>query len=141
MEQVVGASIARERFNAALMGTFAALALLLTAIGIYGVVSYAVRQRTREIGVRVALGARGWHVLRLVTAQGMLPVGVGLAIGLVAALGLTRLLRSMVWGVSPTDPRTFVVVAALLAAVALLATYLPARRATRVDPLVAMRAE
>ncbi|HET7321400.1 MAG TPA: ADOP family duplicated permease, partial [Longimicrobiaceae bacterium] len=141
MERVVGASVARERFNASLMAVFAALALLLTAVGIYGVVSFAVRQRTREIGVRMALGASGGRVMRQVTRQGMVPVVVGLAVGLVAALGLTRLLRSMIWGVSATDPLTFAAVAAVLVGVALLASWIPARKATRVDPVEALRAE
>jgi putative ABC transport system permease protein len=141
MEQVVGASLAEQRFNASLMGVFAALALLLTAIGVYGVVSYSVRQRTREIGVRMALGAQRSEVVRLVTRQGMVPVGAGLAVGLVASAGLARLLRGMVWGVSTTDPRTFLAVALLLALVGLLAALLPARRAARVDPVIALRAE
>jgi predicted permease len=141
MERVVGTSVARQRFNASLMAVFAAIALLLTAIGVYGVVSYAVRQRTREIGVRMALGASGSRVVRQVTYQGMLPVVVGLGVGLLAALGLTRLLRSMIWGVSATDPITFAAVAAVLVAVALVASWIPARRATRVDPMVALRAE
>jgi putative ABC transport system permease protein len=141
LEQVVGAALAEERFNAALMTTFAGVALVLTAIGIFGVVSYAVRQRTQEIGVRMALGASRAEVIRLVAGQGMLPVAAGLAIGLFAAFGLTRLLRSMVWGVSTTDPRTFLIATTVLVLVALAANLIPARRATRVDPIIALRAE
>jgi ABC-type antimicrobial peptide transport system permease subunit len=123
------------------MTIFAALALVLTSVGIYGVVSYAVARRVREIGVRMALGATPRDVVRLVVRQGMMPVVIGLGVGLVAALGLTRLLAGMLYGVSPRDPVALAAMAAVLVAVALLASYLPARRATRVDPLVALRGD
>nr|MDQ3310373.1 FtsX-like permease family protein [Gemmatimonadota bacterium] len=141
MREVVAASVAPQRFNAVLMGAFAALALVLTAVGIYGVISYSVRHRTREIGVRMALGARQGEVLGMVLRQGMLLVLAGAGIGLLAAFALTRFLASMLYGVGTTDPLTFLAVTLLLVAVSLLACYLPARRATRVDPMSALRAE
>ncbi|HUP20460.1 MAG TPA: ABC transporter permease [Gemmatimonadota bacterium] len=141
MDEIIGESLARERFNALLMGLFSAIALVLTAIGIFGVVSYGVRRRTREIGIRMALGARTRDVTRMVTWQGMLPVAIGLAIGIAAALGLTRLLQTMIWGVSATDPVTFVAVTAVMATVALLASWVPARRAARAEPMRALRQE
>ncbi len=141
MSDVIGASMAQERFNTVLLGTFAGLALLLTMIGIYGVVSYSVRQRTGEIGIRVALGADRGRVVGMVIRQGMAPVAVGLAGGLAGALALTRLMGGLLYGVSPTDPLTLAIVAAVLSAVALLATYLPARRAARADPVIALRGE
>ena len=122
-----------------LIGSFALVALGLAAIGIYGVVSYLVTQRAREIGIRMALGARAADVLGLVLREGMAPVVLGGAAGMLAALAATRALRSMLFGVTPLDPVSFAAALALLAAVALLACYLPARRATRVDPLVALR--
>lgn len=141
MSQVAAASVARESFTMLLMTLFAGVALVLTVLGIYGVISYSVGERIREIGVRIALGARREDVLRLVVKQGMLPVMIGLGIGIVAAAGLTRVLASLLYEVGARDPGTFVAVALLMAVVALAAAYLPARRATRLDPMVALRAE
>jgi putative ABC transport system permease protein len=141
LEQVVVDSLARPRFHLLLSGAFAFLAVLLSVVGIYGVISYSVSQRTHEMGIRLALGAQSAHILRQVVAQGMRPVLFGLGLGVAASVGLTRLLASMLFGVAPTDPTTFVAVTLLLAWVALLACWLPARRATRVDPMVALRYE
>jgi predicted permease len=141
MTKLVADSVARHRFNALLTGLFAAVALLLASVGIFGVLNYAVAQRTQEIGLRVALGAQTRDVLRLVLGQGLRLILFGLAVGLTASLALTRVLAGMLFGVTPTDPLTFVAVSFLLASVALLACYIPARRATKVDPLVALRYE
>jgi len=141
MERVVSDSIAAKRFIMTLLGIFAGIALLLAAVGIYGVLSYLVGQRTREIGVRMALGAQRLDVLRMVLADGARMTLVGICLGMVAALALTRLMASMLFGVKPTDPLTFSAVALLLCAVALLACFVPAHRATRVDPMVALRYE
>jgi putative ABC transport system permease protein len=141
MEKLVAGSASQRRFNMSLLTAFAGLALLLAAVGIYGVMSYSVEQRTREIGLRMALGAQTRDVLRLVVRQGMTLTLIGAVIGLIAALGLTRLIENLLFGVSATDPVTFLVVASLLALVAMLACYLPARRATKVDPLAALKAE
>jgi putative ABC transport system permease protein len=141
MEQVLADSVSQPRTFTLLMGVFAALALALASVGIYGVVSYSVSQRTHEVGVRLALGAERVDVLRLVVGQGMALTGIGLGIGLGGALALTRFLSSFLYGVRPTDPITFAVVALTLAGVALLATYIPARRAMKVDPMVALRYE
>jgi predicted permease len=141
MEQAIADSLGQHRFSMLLLSGFAALALVLASVGIYGVVSYSVGQRTGEIGVRIALGARRGDVLRLVLGEGLRIALVGIAIGVIAALALTRLMAHLLHGVSPTDPLTFVAVASGLAAVALAACYLPARRATRVEPMVALRHE
>jgi predicted permease len=141
MEQVLADSVAEPRILTLLMGVFAALALALASVGINGVVSYSVSQRTHEVGVRLALGAERFDVLCLVVGQGMLLTGIGLGIGLAGAMALTRFLSSFLYGVRPTDPITFAAVALALAGVALLATYIPARRATKVDPMVALRYE
>ena len=124
-----------------LLAIFAAVALVLAAIGIFGVLSYAVSQRTREIGIRMALGAQGRSVIGLVVRQAMALVTIGIASGTVAALFLSQTLTKMLFSITPTDPATFILVALVLLAVALLASYLPARRATRVDPIVALRVE
>jgi predicted permease len=130
-----------KRFTASLLAAFAGIALLLAAIGIYGVLSYAVEQRTREIGIRMALGASGAAVVRLIVSQAMRTIGLGLLAGIVAALALTRYMSALLYGVSSWDPAVFTGITALLALVALLASYIPARRATNVDPLTAVRYE
>jgi putative ABC transport system permease protein len=141
MDAVVSTSVAEPRYRTLLLGSFAASALALAIVGIFGVTSYTMAQRTHEIGIRMALGAERHDVLRLVIGQGMRLTVIGVGVGLLAALGLTRLLASFLYAVRPTDPMTFVVVSAVMLAVALLASYIPARRATRVDPLVALRYE
>ena len=141
LDEVVGRSISEPRFYAILLGAFAAVALLLAALGIFGVMSYAVAQRYREIGIRVALGADPGVVLRMVLGNALVLVGAGIGAGLLGAVALSRTMASLLFELSPTDPATLIGVAALLAVVALLASYLPARRATRVDPLVALRSE
>jgi predicted permease len=141
LEQVISDSLAPRRFSVILLGTFAGLALLLASIGIYGVISYVVGQRSNEIGVRMALGAKSQDILRLVLTDGGRLVLTGIGIGLAAAFGLTQLIKSFLYGVDAADPFTFVAVAVLLSLVALAACYVPARRATRVDPLIALRYE
>jgi predicted permease len=141
MTSVVGASIATRRFYMQLLGTFAALAFILASVGIYGIVSYSVAQRTREIGIRVALGAQQNDVLRLVLREAFRLTLLGVVLGLMGAFAATRVLTSLLFEVKPVDPATFIGLALLLTAVALLASYIPARRATKVDPLVALRYE
>jgi putative ABC transport system permease protein len=141
MDHVVSTTLAPRRFSMILLGVFALLALLLSSIGIYGVVSYLVGQRTHEIGLRMALGARRADVLRLILANGMKMAFAGVVTGVAAAIALTRLMSSLLYGVSATDPLTFVGVAAVLTLVAAAACCIPARRAMRVDPMVALRHE
>jgi predicted permease len=139
LEKTVADSISNKRFTMTLLGAFALLALLLASIGIYGVLSYMVGQRSKEIGVRMALGAQKFDVLRMVLKDGARMTLLGIVLGLVGAVCLTRLLRTMLYGVSSTDPLTFISVAALLGAIAMLACYVPARRAMKVDPMEALR--
>jgi predicted permease len=141
MDEVLAGSFAARRLSMILLGIFAALALLLSCVGIYGVISYAVGQRTHEIGVRMALGAQRRDVMRLVLGEGVKMALVGVAVGIAAALGLTRLMANQLFGVTPQDPLTFAAVAIVLMLVTLVACYLPARRAVRVDPMVALRYE
>ena len=141
MEEYIAATVATPRFNTTLLAIFAAVALLLTIVGLYGVMSYSVAQRTNEIGIRMALGAQTVDVLRLIVAQGLKLVFLGLAIGLAGAFALMKVISSLLFGVTTKDPWTFAAVAVLLSVVALLACYLPARRASRVDPLEALRYE
>jgi hypothetical protein len=139
MQTVYDKSVARTSFTLVMLAIAGAMALLLGMIGIYGVISYTVSQRKREIGIRMALGAQGGDVLHMVLGQGAKMALLGVAIGMVGAFGLTRLMAGLLYGVSPLDPFTFAAVGALLTVVALAACYLPARRATKVDPMVALR--
>jgi putative ABC transport system permease protein len=141
LQNTVARSVAQQRFTMLLVGAFAAVALVLAAIGIHGVLSYTVAQRTRELGIRLALGAQPGRLVRLVVGQGLRLCGAGLALGLAGALLVTRLLETLLYGVTPLDPGTFFGVPAILLLVALAASYLPARRAARVDPILALRAE
>jgi putative ABC transport system permease protein len=141
MDHVVSESITQPRFNLFLLGLFGAVAMVLSAAGIYGVTAYTVTQRTHELGIRIALGAQVGDVLKMILGQGMAVIGVGLVVGLAAAFALTRLLRTLLFGVGENDPLTFVAITAILVLVALIACYIPARRATKVDPLTSLRAE
>lgn len=141
MDQIFSDSVGGERFNMMLLSIFGALALAMAVVGVFGVINYSVAQRTHEIGVRIALGAQRTDILRLVVGQGMVLAVLGVSIGLVGAFALTRLISGLLFGVSPTDPVTFTIVSLLLTGVALLASYIPARRALKVDPMVALRCE
>jgi predicted permease len=141
MSEVAASSFAERRFNMSLLSLFAGLALVLAAIGIYGVMSNAVTQRTQEIGIRLALGARAVDVLKLIIRNGLTLVLIGVVLGLGGAFALTRVMRTLLFGVTPTDGLTIAIVSAVLIGVALLACFIPARRATKVDPLVALRYE
>jgi len=141
MDEVIARSMAERRFALEILSVFAAVALLLAAIGIYGVMSYTFSRRIHEIGIRVALGAQRSDILRMVLSEGMRLVAFGLAAGLFGAIIVTRFLRTLLFDVTSTDPLVFASIAALLAAAALFACYIPARRATHVDPLVALREE
>jgi predicted permease len=141
MDQVIADSTSRQNFNMLLLTIFAGLALLLAAIGIYGLMSYTVEQRTQELGIRMALGAGQTDMLRLVVQQGMLLAGIGVVVGLAASFGLNRIMAELLFGVKTTDPITYASVAVVLVLVAFLATYVPARRATKIDPMVALRYE
>jgi putative ABC transport system permease protein len=141
MEELVATSFSQSRFSAWLLGIFAGLALILAAIGIYGLISYNVAQRQHEIGIRLALGAQKGEVLRLVIKQGFVLAIIGVALGLGASLLVTRVMASLLFEVSATDPLTFATIPVLLTVVALLASFIPARRATTVDPMIALRYE
>jgi ABC-type antimicrobial peptide transport system permease subunit len=141
MDQLLGNALAQRRLTLTLLVSLAVLALLLASVGIYGVISYAVTQRTHEFGIRIALGGRSRNVLMLVIRQGVILAVIGVAIGLSASFALTRLIKNLLYGVSETDPLTFIVVSLLPILVALLACWLPARRAMKVDPIAALRRE
>jgi len=141
MEAILADSIARQRFSMLLLAIFAGVALVLAGVGIYGVMSYSVAQRTREIGIRMALGAQTSAVLKLAVGYGMKLVIIGIAVGLIAAFALTRVMSTLLFGVTATDPATFTLISLLLVAVAALASYIPARRATKVNPIIALRYE
>jgi predicted permease len=141
MDELVTTSLSQPRFSLMLLGAFAVLAMLLAAIGIYSVLSYSVKRRVQEIGIRLALGARLSDVLRLIVMEGMKPTLLGVTLGMMGALALARVMSTLIYGVKPTDPITFLAVATLLAVVALFATIVPAYRAAKVDPMVALRYE
>src|SRR5205085_1921339 len=141
LTDVVRDNVAQQRFTMVLLIAFAGLALALSAIGLYGVLAFTVAQRTQEIGIRMALGAQAGDVLRMILGQGVLAIAIGIAIGTAGSLLLMRAMASLLFGVHASDPQTFVLVAAALAGVALLASYIPARRAAKVDPMVALRYE
>ncbi len=141
MDDYVADAMAPIRFALVLIAVFASVAVLLAAIGLYGLISYLVRQRTREIGLRLAFGAETGTILRLVIGQGLVLAGTGIAIGVAAAFAVTRVMANFLFGVTATDPLTFIVIPAVLLAVAILASYIPARRAMSVDPMEALRAE
>jgi putative ABC transport system permease protein len=141
MEEILADSIARQRFSMLLLAIFAGVALVLAGVGIYGVMSYSVAQRTHEIGIRMALGAQTSAVLKLAVGYGLKLVIAGLVIGLIAAFALTRVMSTLLFGITATDPATFTLISLLLIAVAALASYIPARRATRVNPIIALRYE
>jgi putative ABC transport system permease protein len=141
MDQLLSDSISRSRFTMLLLAVFAAIALILASVGIYGVIAYSVAQRSQEFGIRMALGANSRNVLRLVLRHGAFLTSLGIGLGILLSLAVTRFIATLLYGTSATDPLTFAAVALLLALVALAACYIPARRATRVDPIIALRYE
>jgi ABC-type antimicrobial peptide transport system permease subunit len=141
MEQVISQSVARQNFNMLLLTIFAAIALLLAAIGIYGLMSYSVEQRSHEIGIRMALGAEENSMVGMIVRDGMKLAAIGLVLGLGAAYGLNQFLGKLLFGVRATDPTTYVIVAVVLGSVAFIASYIPAKRAAKVDPIIALRYE
>jgi putative ABC transport system permease protein len=141
MEEVISRSTAARRLNLTLLGAFAVIALVLSTAGLYGVISYTISQRTRELGIRMALGAQPSDVVKLVVRQGVVLAALGVGAGLVGAFGLSRLLERLIYGVSTRDPLTFGSLALLMGAIALLATWMPARRASRVDPIIAIKSD
>jgi putative ABC transport system permease protein len=141
MDDSLSTSVAGRRFQMLLLGIFAAVALIIATVGIYGVISYAVSQRMREIGIRIALGAQAGDVLRMIVWRGISLTMIGIALGVAAALALTRVMKNLLFNVSATDPATFALIALLLIVVALIASYIPARRATKVDPITVLKSE